>query len=181
MLFQQSLTGEHVLSTLTALKPLKTLSTYFQHQLEDLFLVGHVMRSVSFSSIWQIGHEPTAGVYQLERRHSLRILYAQGVITGSSAGSMHIGHQVFSPFRIPSTTSSVSALVGAFWLGMTELGGVTELGRVSRNFLASLFKSEYCCESARHITSKRWLQHCLKQSNNSRMGAWLSRNLPRAK
>lgn len=113
---------------------------------QNWFSVGHVMRSVFFSNCRQIGHNPVVGVRQLERRHSLHILCAHGVRTGSSAYSMHMGHSVFSPFRIPSTTSSMYAWVGPVWFV------VEESGLISRNLLASLLRSAYFWEPARlHI------------------------------
>lgn len=102
---------------------------------------GHVIRSVFLITCRQIGHAPAAGVRQHDKRHSLHILCAQGVSTGSSADSRHIGHSAFSPFRRPSTTSSTYACEGTFLLPESEL--------VSRNLLASLFMSAYCCVSDR--------------------------------
>ena len=179
----------------------------FSTSTRNWFSVGHVMSSVFFSNCRQIGHSPDVGVRQLERRHSLHILCAQGVSTGSSANSMHMGHSIFSPLRIPSTTSSMYALVGTVWF-------VPESVLVSRNLFASLFRSVYFCESARlymfkariirnigmkklvdvkfmglqlahgickihHlITRNGWLQHCLNRSSNSRIFAKLWRTLP---
>lgn len=116
---------------------------FFSTSTRNLFSVGHVMSSVFFSTVLQIGHNPVVGVRQLDRMHSLHILCAHGVSTGSSAYSMHMGHSVFSPRRMPSTTSSTYALVGPV------CPGAAELAFVSRNLLASLLKSAYCCESAR--------------------------------
>lgn len=96
---------------------------------------GHVIRSFFVTICRQIGHSPTVGVRQLERRHSRHILWAQGVSTGSSADSKHIGHSVFSPCRMASTTSSTYALEGTAFIEGAESGFV------SRNLLASFPKS----------------------------------------
>ncbi|KAL6952786.1 hypothetical protein U1Q18_049336 [Sarracenia purpurea var. burkii] len=131
-------------SSVTLEDSFQFLSTSMRKRFSD----GQVMRSLFFSSCWHIGQSPADEVLQLERRHSLHILCAQGVRTGSSADSRHIGHSAFSPLRIPSTTSSTYARVRTLWLGMTESG------LVSRNILASLFRSANSCESPRQQVRK---------------------------
>jgi len=130
--------------------------------------VGHAIRSFAFREVRQIGHIPDIGVCQQEMRHSLHILCTHGVSTGSSADSMHMGHSVFSPLRMPSTTSSMYAGVGADCLMLAELAwrmasttssmhasvaadclGVEKLEFVSTNLLAYLFNSSYRWISAR--------------------------------
>lgn len=98
--------------------------------------VGHVIRSALVRGFRHIGQGPPDGVLQLDRRHSLHIRWAHGVSTGSSdADSRQIGHSVTSPRRMPSTTSSTKARVGA----AEGVGFVP-----SRKRRASLFRSAYC-------------------------------------
>lgn len=90
------------------------------------------MRSVFFRNVRQMGHSPVVGIRQLERRHSLHTLCADGVSTGFSASSEHMWHSVFSARQMPSITSSIYALVGTVCIG------VAWSTFVSRNLLASL-------------------------------------------
>ena len=114
---------------------------FFTTSTRKILSVGHEMSSVFFSTVLQIGHRPQEVERQLVRRHSRHILWAQGVRMGSSADSRHIGHSLLLPSRMSWITSSMYAREGAFW--------ETESGLLSRNLLARLSKSAYCCESAR--------------------------------
>lgn len=115
----------------------------------NLFSDGQVMSSHFFTICRHMGHNPVAGFLQLERRHSLHILWAHGVSTASSAVSRHMGHSVFSPRRILSTTSSTNACLGRLelWLTVSSV--------ISRNLLVSFDKSVYFWESARLHKSKK--------------------------
>lgn len=118
---------------------------FFSISILNLLPDGHVIRSDLLIICLQMGQMPWAGVLQLDSRHSLHILCAQGVNTGSSADSRQMGHSEFSPLRRPSTTSSTYARDGAVPQPASECGW--------RNLLASLFKSAYSCVSPRLQTS----------------------------
>jgi len=100
-------------------------SQFFSKSTRNLFSVGHVMRSVFFRNVRQMGHSPVVGIRQLERRHSLHTLCVDGVSTGFSADSEHVWHSVFSARQMPSITSSMYALVGTwdclYWSGMVSI------------------------------------------------------------